>query len=213
MASGKGTGPAADGSGSVGMRRPRAVGARRGWNWRGALRSIHRDTGYVAVGLTVVYAVSGLAVNHIADWDPNFSDYQRTVQLAPMSGDDGEIARSVIARLGIEGAPTDVYRASPEDLQVVLERRTLHVNSRTGAVFDEGQRPRFFVRAANWLHLNRGKRAWTVIADGYAAALLLLAFSGMLIMPGKRGVLGRHGLFVLAGVAVPVLYMVVSGGP
>ena len=33
------------------------------------VRAIHRDLGYVAVGLTFVYAISGLAVNHVADWD------------------------------------------------------------------------------------------------------------------------------------------------
>jgi hypothetical protein len=34
--------------------------------WRPTLRALHRDFGYLAVGLTFVYALSGLAVNHIA---------------------------------------------------------------------------------------------------------------------------------------------------
>ncbi len=35
--------------------------------WRPTLRALHRDIGYLAVGLTFVYAASGLAVNHIED--------------------------------------------------------------------------------------------------------------------------------------------------
>ena len=76
-----------------------------------------------------------------------------------------------------------------------------------------GRSPRFLLRVSNWLHLNRGKRAWTFIADAYAILLLGLAVSGMFMLPGKRGLRGRGTLLVAAGVAVPVLYVVLSGGP
>ena len=33
--------------------------------WRGWLRAVHRDFGYLAVGFTLIYAVSGIAINHI----------------------------------------------------------------------------------------------------------------------------------------------------
>jgi hypothetical protein len=130
-----------------------------------------------------------------------------------MAGDDQAIAAAVTARLGVTKSPTDVYRASREQLDIVLDGRTIHVNPITGRVFDEGQEPRFLLRAANWLHLNRGKKAWRYFADGYAAALILLAFSGMFMLPGRRGLLGRGGIFVLLGVAIPVAYVTLSGGP
>ena len=44
--------------------------------------SLHRDAGYLAVGLTIVYAVSGLAVNHVSDWDPSFKSYERVRTVA-----------------------------------------------------------------------------------------------------------------------------------
>jgi uncharacterized protein len=78
---------------------------------------------------------------------------------------------------------------------------------------DEGQKPRFLLRIANWLHLNRGKKAWTYVADTYAAGLLFLAISGMFMLPGKNGMKGRGALLVLIGVAVPALYVTLSGGP
>jgi len=190
-------------------RKPRARS-----NWRAWLRIIHRDTGYLVVGLTIVYAASGLAVNHIADWDPNFVSFERTHELgAPLEGTDEQIASTARERLKISETPTDVYRAAPDELEVVLERRTLHVNPGTGRVVDEGQESRGLLRIANWLHLNRGKKAWTYIADAYAVGLLLLAGSGLLLVPGKKGIKRRGALLLLVGLAVPVAYVVATGGP
>lgn len=184
------------------------------FNWRPWLRALHRDAGYFAVGLTLIYALSGLAVNHISQWDPNFRNYSTTHELGgALEGEDDAIARRVMTRVGITTPTRDVYRAAPDQLEVTLDRRTLHINTRTGHVVDEGQRPRFLLRVANWLHLNRGKKAWTYIADTYAAGLLFLALSGMFMLPGKRGLIGRGAVFVILGSAVPILYVTLSGGP
>jgi hypothetical protein len=184
------------------------------FSWRNLARVIHRDLGHLAVGLTVVYAASGLAVNHIADWEPSFQSYQEAHEIGgPIAGSDEEVASAVRAKLGVKDAPRDVYRAAPDDLQIVYDKRTLHVNPATGRVLDEGQRPRFFLRAANWLHLNRGKKAWTYVADFYAAALLLLAATGIVLNTGRKGLLGRGGILILVGAAIPVAYVQMSGGP
>ncbi|MCC7538313.1 MAG: PepSY-associated TM helix domain-containing protein [Deltaproteobacteria bacterium] len=181
--------------------------------WRPWLRAAHRDLGYLAVGLTLVYALSGLAVNHISDWDPNFESYSTTHELGRLSGDDAAIARSVARTIGVEGTPRDVYRASPTQLEVTYDRRTLHIDTRTGRVIDEGQKPRWLLRAANWLHLNRGKKAWTYVADTYAVGLVLLAITGMFMLPGRKGLIGRGAILVLLGAAVPIVYVQASGGP
>jgi hypothetical protein len=181
---------------------------------RGLVRVIHSDLGHFAVGLTLVYALSGLAVNHIADWDPNFQSYERTHELGgPLAGDDGAIAAAVLQRLAVEEKPSEVYRASADQLEIVLDKRTLHVTPATGRVFDEGQKPRFLLRLANWLHLNRGKKSWTYIADTYAAGLIVLSFTGVLMLPGRRGLLGRGGVWLVLGALIPVLYVHLSGGP
>lgn len=188
-------------------------GARR-IKWRPWLRALHRDAGYLAVGLTIVYAASGLAVNHIADWDPNFQQIERQHQLRTKLPDDDQLAAEAVAgELKIEEPAREVYRASDSQLDVVFEHRTLHVDRRTGVVNEEGQQARPFLRLANWLHLNRGKKAWTYVADGYAVFLLFLAISGLFMIPGRKGLLGRGAVLALVGAAVPVLYVVLSGGP
>jgi hypothetical protein len=204
----------ADGEARASEGEPGKGGKRSKIRWRPWLRALHRDFGYIAVGLTLIYALSGLAVNHIADWDPNFENYAREYAVeAPLPDDDEEAARIVQAHAGIVGEPVDVYRVTDDLLEVTFDDRTLHVTLSSGRVFEEGQEPRLFLRAANWLHLNRGKQAWTWSADGYAIVLVFLATSGMFMIPGRKGLLGRGAVLVALGVAVPLVYLSWVGSP
>jgi uncharacterized protein len=199
----------ARGAGTQVGSRPRAK-----LRWRPWLRAIHRDIGYFSVGLTIIYASSGLAVNHIADWEPNFRETTRTYELPlPLPGEDAAAAARAREVLGIEAPIREHYRTDDRNLDVVFDQRTLHVDTGTGHVVDEGREARFFLRIANWLHLNRGKKAWTIIADGYAVFLLLLSLSGLWMFPGRKGLLGRAGVITVAGALVPALYVILSGGP
>lgn len=190
------------------------VRSKRRFQLRPWVRAIHRDAGYFGVGLTLVYALSGLAVNHIADWDPSFREIAKSHQVAaPLPADPEASGKRVLSALGIRETPREVYAAGEDAVDIVFDRRTLHVTPSTGKVVEEGQSPRPFLRAANWLHLNRGKKAWTYVADTYAVILLYLAISGLFMIPGRKGLLGRGALIALLGAAVPVGYVVLSGGP
>lgn len=182
--------------------------------WRRILRALHRDLGYFIVGLTFIYALSGLAVNHIGEWDPNFAAIEKEAALpTPLEGDDAAIAARATAALGVTGEPEELFRASEEQLEVYFDNLTVHVDTTSGAVYAEGQEPRFFLRVANWLHLNRGKAAWTIIADAYAVLLLFLATSGLFMLAGRKGLFGRGGILLILGILVPTLYVLLSGGP
>lgn len=174
---------------------------------RGALRALHRDAGYVAVGLTVIYALSGLAVNHIADWDPNFKNTREEFQLGFAQGaSDDELVAHTLRSLNINEEPLSTYRSSPDRLEVTFAQSTLFI-APDGHVIRDGQAPRWLLRTANWLHLNRGKKAWTYVADSYAVALLLLATSGLFMIPGRKGLFGRGAVLVALGVLIPVVYV------
>jgi uncharacterized protein len=170
--------------------------------------------GYFSIGLTFIYALSGLAVNHIADWEPNFRPVTRAGQLSlPLPVEDERIASLARDAAHISEPVREFYRSGDHGLEVVFDRWTLRVDTESGRLVGEGQEPRFFLRVANWLHLNRGKKAWTIIADGYAVFLLLLSVTGLWMFPGRKGVLGRAGIIAVAGALVPVLYVTFSGGP
>jgi hypothetical protein len=180
--------------------------------WRGWLRAVHRDFGYLAVGFTIIYALSGIAINHISDWDPNFTSSERTLVIAPIPPElpDDEAVKRVLAATGT-GTPDDVYRAGDEirlsysggsQVTVIGEQVTVQERSE-----------RFFFRVANWLHYNRGKKAWTILADIYAVMLLYLAISGIFMIKGKLGIKWRGTILIGLGIAVPTSYVLMSGGP
>jgi uncharacterized protein len=191
----------------------RSIGATISKRWRGWLRAVHRDTGYLVVGLTVIYALSGLAINHLQDWDPNFTGFSRELKIEPIPAEVSDEEAFARVRKALDlGPPRDTYRAGDE-IHLTYDGREVVVYGDSGQVTDQGQSPRFFLRVANWLHYNRGKRAWTYIADGYAVLLLYLAFSGMFMIKGKLGLKWRGLALVALGAGVPLTYVVLSGGP
>lgn len=182
--------------------------------WRKFLRAMHRDIGYFGVGLTLVYAVSGIAVNHIADWDPSFDNFSQSAQVdtAKLVGTDTQIVANALAALAIDGFPDDVFRVSHSRIDAIFAEHTVHIQTDTGVVIDEGRRARPILRDINWLHLNRGKEAWTLFADLYAGMLILLALSGLLLNRGKRGIMSWRIVYLVAGFAIPIGYLWASGG-
>jgi hypothetical protein len=175
---------------------------------------VHRDFGYLAVGFTLIYAVSGIAINHIADWDPNFKATEKTVVIAPISVEvpDDEAVKRVTAAAGT-GTPDDVFRAGDEIRLSYSNGTQVTAIGDTGQVTVQARSSRFFLRVANWLHYNRGKKAWTYMADLYAIMLLYLAISGIFMIKGRLGLRWRGAVLISLGLGVPLTYVAVSGGP
>ena len=178
--------------------------------WRKWNIIIHRDLGYLAAGLTLVYAVSGLAVNHRADWNPSYSIQAETAALATLNIDEpasDEFARAVVDELGLEGRIRGSFRPDPETVDVFVENTTVTVNLVDRTASYEEVRPRFLLRALNFLHLNEPRKLWTWMADLYAIALALLAITGLFVLKGKKGITGRGKWFTGAGIAIPLLFL------
>lgn len=180
--------------------------------WRAWLRAIHRDVGYLAVGFTLIYALSGLAINHIKDWNPNFITYEKSYTVEPIDPalDDDEAIALAMQEVGVTSKPRSVYRAGDE---IHLDWDNKKITIIEDQVTEQGQEARLFFRLANWLHYNRGKKAWTYVADVYAVMLLYLACSGLFMLKGRLGLRWRGSILVTLGVSVPIGYVVWSGGP
>jgi len=183
--------------------------------WRHLFRVVHRDTGYVCVALTIAYALSGIAVNHIDDWNPNYSLEERSVNLGPLpAGSYAEQAAHVVAALRLDPAAVRGHFAETEtSLRVFLDAGQevlIDVPTGRGTVKTLSRRAVLF--EVNSLHLNNLKGIWTYVADVFALALMVLALTGMFMMKGDRGLLGRGKYFVIAGLMVPVGFIVYLHG-
>lgn len=178
--------------------------------WRRWNTIIHRDLGYLCVGLTIIYAISGIAVNHIADWNPNYriERVQSTIDPKPLTGLSGSgLVDSVLDQLGEEGELKGSYRADDSTLQIFVVNNNITVNLSTGAVFEEKNQPRKGLYHMNFLHINHAKKLWTWVADLYALALITLAVTGLFILRGKNGITGRGAWLTGTGTMIPLFFL------
>jgi hypothetical protein len=200
-------------------------------HWRAQLFSLHRDLGFFAVGLTVVYAVSGLAVNHRHHWNYNQSaevsehrvgtpaeliaslpaERRRALADDPrgLSRDEEPALVAALTRaLGRARPPKNAFWRGPDRFSLFYEtgdRDTVDYAPASGVARSLSLVDRPLLRELNFLHLNERHGAWTWLADAYALLLLFLAASGAIMARGRTGLLGRGGVLLALGVALPIV--------
>ncbi len=176
--------------------------------WRRWNRAVHRDVGYLAAGLTVVYAISGLAINHMADWNPSYRLVRETREVAPLPKElpEDELARLLLERLRIHEPPRATFQPDEDSLEVYMKAGKYSADLPTGKVVFEAVQPRPVLHAFNRLHINAPKQAWTYLADLYALGLLALGITGLFILRGPNGITGRGAWLTALGCAVPLAY-------
>jgi hypothetical protein len=184
--------------------------SRPGVKWRRWNNILHRDLGYLCVALTIVYAVSGIAVNHMRDWNPNYDieRVQRTFDPFAVS-DRQTMVDEAVARLDLPGQPNDSFRPEAAIIRLFYDEMTVEVHALDGTATIENVNERFLVKDFNTLHLNHPAGLWTWIADAYAVLLLALAITGMFVLKGKKGFSGRGKWFILAGLVVPLIFLII----
>lgn len=181
--------------------------------FRKVCRTLHRELGYLAVGLTLVYGISGIAVNHAHHWDANYSRTVAHRQIEPVgTGPTAEIVPLVLAQLPDERPLKNTWRERDDLLRVFLEGGGYDVNLATGEVVEHGFAKRPFIYEVNFMHLNSGKAPWTGIADVYAGILCVLALTGPWLVRGRKGLKGRGGALMALGILLPLVYAFVMRG-
>ncbi len=174
------------------------------------LRIIHRDLGYIAFALTIIYSISGIAVNHINDWNPNYIISKDTLVIPSRinsSLSSKELATQLPIIFGIKDSIKSSFRESPNSIEIFFEGKTLTTNLQDKIAVLETVKSRHVFRQMNFLHLNNAKKLWTWIADIFAGSLILLAISGIFMLKGKKGIKGRGKWFILIGILIPLLFL------
>jgi hypothetical protein len=179
------------------------------FKWRRWNIILHRDIGYLTVALVIIYGVSGLAVNHIADWNPNYIQKKEIVTIEPIvSTEKDTIVAQAVEHLHLGQKPDNVFRPDPETVQLFYPGITYSVDLPTGNVLVESNPRRMVLYEMNQLHVNSPKGLWTFIADIFAVSLIFMGISGLFILKGKNGLMGRGKWFVLFGTAIPLVYWI-----
>jgi uncharacterized protein len=177
-------------------------------NWRKWNRVLHRDIGFLFFGMTIIYALSGIALNHLADWNPNYIIVHNDVHWE--LDDSDEITKDSISKFlrdqGEEANYKQHYFPDPQRLKIFLRGGSIDVNLNTGhgRIEKLDRRPLFF--QMNFLHYNP-KRLWTWFSDLFCVALVLIAVTGLFIIRGKKGITGRGAILTAVGIIIPVIFL------
>lgn len=166
----------------------------------------HRDLGYFFTGLIILYCISGLALNHVNDWNPDFIVQRKQIPLG-RAFERQNISTDTIKMMSKAAGETQfkVYDFPTQDqVKIYYEHATLHVWLHTGIAQYERLVKRHVFYEANVLHRNSLK-GWKWVSDIFACFLIFICISGLLIARGKYGFKQRGVWLVLAGLVLPVI--------
>jgi uncharacterized protein len=178
----------------------------RKWN-----RILHRDIGYFFVGASIIYGISGIALNHLSDWNPNYMvRIEKTMVKEDLS--KPVITEAKIINLLKQLDAEDMYKSynyieNDSVLRIYLTgRSSVTVDLESGLASAEflTRRPIFY--HTNFLHYNPN-RIWTWFSDIFAGALIFFALSSFFMIKGKKGAWGRGGIYIIAGIIIPLVYL------
>ncbi len=89
------------------------------FNWRKWNRVIHRDFGYFFFGMTIIYCLSGIAINHMHDWNPNYVIVTDEIQIELEENIDKTFIKKFLAKNEIENNYLNHYFPSETELKVL----------------------------------------------------------------------------------------------
>lgn len=171
-----------------------------------SLRIIHRDLGFFVVGITLVYGISGILLNHLGEKDPAFHIEVKTIQL-PANLTEIELTAALRADKKLPPVKK-ILQINESQSRLFFDGGIGIYNSSTGNLEYEKYEKRVLIYWINRLHYNKVK-GWSPVADFYAGSLILLAITGLFIVKGKRGLAGSGKWYLLIGILIPVLFGII----
>ncbi len=175
-------------------------------NFRKTLRWLHRDFGYFVVGITFIYTVSGVALNHRTDWNPHYTMVSEDITVPSAQKTEFDQAEIVNLLENFECHPKykKHFVTKAGDIKIFVEEGTVMYQPEKGLASLEVLKKRPFFFQINKIHLAQTGRLWIWISDVMALFMLFVAISGLFLLKGKFGIMGR-GLWLTAlGVVIPL---------
>ena len=176
-------------------------------------RILHRDFGFFFVGATIIYGLSGIALNHMQDWNPNYvvelDDFTTDIQLNKSPEVTANIL-NLLDKIDDRDNYKKHYYPQSDYIKIFLKGgSSVIVNTETGEGTAEFLRKRQVFYQVNYLHYNPSEW-WMWFSDIFAGALIILAITGLFLLKGKNGLAGRGGWLTVAGIIIPIIFLMMS---
>ena len=174
-------------------------------------RVTHRDIGHLIAGLTLIYAISGIALNHKNDWNPNYifenSPFTSNAKITRETFNK-EAAVDILKSINLEQEFKTYYFPSGNSLTIFINGGVIHLNVATGeGVIEKISKKPFFYQI-NFLHYNPGKW-WKYFSDIFCLSLITVTITGLFIIKGKNGITKRGAILTIAGILLPIIFLLI----
>jgi hypothetical protein len=181
-------------------------------NIRNWIRVLHRDTGYIFFGMCIIYGLSGIALNHIDDWNPNYIITNKSLIIKNIP-EKSIINKDWILSMISEDNLDLTYRSHyfPEEniLKVFLKEGAITIDIISGDANLEQVKRRPVFREVNFLHYNKPRKLWTWFSDLFAFSLIFLSTTGLFMVQGRKGIVGRGAWLTLLGIIIPLTFLII----
>lgn len=151
-------------------------------------------------------------MNHVKNSNPNYTveRHQYMVELPQITKSD--ITKAYV----IENYLNDIDQAENYTKHYFPESNLMKIFLKGGSnvvvdlnsnnVTFEEVKPRYIIGAMSKLHYNPGKW-WTTFSDIFAVSLIVIILTGIIMVKGKRGIIGIGGIELLIGIAIPLVFL------
>lgn len=177
---------------------------------RKLLRVLHRDLGYFIVGMTIVYALSGIFLNHRHDFNPDYKIYFTEFQSGLTSAEDvgEEDVRAALSNQDFDVVYKKHYINNQGMIKVFIENGEAVINPETGEASMSYLQRRPVIFEMNKLHKASIGTLWKWVSDAMAVILIFVAVSGLFLLKGKRGLTRWGWWFTIAGIILPLIFAI-----
>jgi hypothetical protein len=178
---------------------------------RKILRILHRDLGYFIVGMTVVYALSGILLNHRRDFNPDYKIFitEFQVELPAKSGLTENDVKAALKSVNDEVVYKKHYLNNKGFIKVFIENGEAVIDPATGKGTMQYLQKRPVIYSINILHRANIGTLWKWVSDLMAVIIMFVAVSGLFLLKGKRGFNRWGWWFMVAGIVIPLVFALI----
>ncbi len=179
-------------------------------NFRKLNRVLHRDLSYFFAGMVIIYSISGIALNHIHDWNPNYiiQSQDFTINLPTDTSKISIESLNQAIQSKTNEEVLSYYYPNADKLKAFTKHGTITFTLNTGEVKLETAKRRPFFAQINFLHYNTARSWWTLFSDIFAVSLIIITVTGLFIIKGKNGIKRRGTILVTLGLILPLVALI-----
>lgn len=165
----------------------------------------HRDLGYFFSSLIIMYCISGLALNHVNEWNPDFIIEKKEIQIKESYNQTTLTKAHVDSYASMVGESHYKLFDFPtaDQVKIYFDNASLHINFSTHLAVYENIKRRPIFYEVNFLHRNSVKY-WRWFSDVFAVMLIVINITGLFLLKGQNGVFGRGKWLIGLGFAIPL---------